>query len=145
MSAEKTPVILEKREYGPDSTAEEREVIRAMIFMHKPDVLYWKEVPVMSIWQVEQFGKRIDELTKNLDHFSILIDLTESKPPNAPIRAALRKVFSPLKKRGVDRAAAFTGKNFLINVAAKFVLGGSGLNFSVHTKKEDAEAAIAKK
>jgi hypothetical protein len=136
--------ILEKRQYGPDSSPEEREAIRAMVYMHRSDVLYWKEVPVMSVWQVEQFKEKIDELTEELDEFSILIDLTNSKPPDARTRAALRNVFTPLGLHGMKRAAAFTGKNFFINVAAKFVLGGSGLKFSVHSTQEAAEKALAR-
>ncbi|MCJ8273217.1 MAG: hypothetical protein MJK04_27925 [Psychrosphaera sp.] len=135
--------VIEKKEYGPDSSEAEIETIKNCVYLHQSDVIYWKEVPVMSCWQVEQFGEKIDELLQNLDSFSLLIDLTDSKPPNAKIRESLRSVFAPLKHRGLKKAAAFTDKNFLINVAAKFVLGGSGLDFSVHTKRSDAEAALA--
>lgn len=136
-------ITIEKREYGPDSSEDETKLIKDCIYMLNENTIYWKEVPVMSVWQVEKFGEKIDELIKNLDDFYILIDLTESKPPNAPVREALRKVFSPLKDRVIS-ASAFTEKNFFINVAAKFVLGGSGLTFSVHKKKEDALEALSK-
>ena len=120
------------------------QAIKDCVFMAAPQVMYWKEVPVMSCWQVEQFGEKIDELLReNISEFCLLIDLTDAKPPNAPIREALRKVFSPLPNRGLQRAAAFTEKNFFINVAAKLVLGGSGLDFSVHSKEADARSKLA--
>ena len=135
---------LERKEYGPDSTDAEIAALRTWVYLHDDNVIYWKEVPVMSCFQVEVFGKKVDELIADLDHFSILIDLTDSTPPNARIRESLRKVFVPLNQRGLVKAAAFTGKNFLINVAAKFVLGGSGLDFSVHSTQSEAQMMIAK-
>lgn len=131
---------VERREYGKESSMHEKKLIQDQVYMLNDMVIYWKEVPVMSVWQVQQFGQKIDKLLKenNLKKFSILIDLTDSSPPNSKIRIELRNVFIPLKERGIAKAVAFTEKNFLINAAAKFVLGGSGLDFTVYKHKEDA-------
>ena len=139
------PLPIERKEYGPDSSPQDIEVLKSQVYLHSDHVVYWKEAPVMSCWQVEVYSTKVDELIADLDSFSILIDLTDTKPPNARIRESLRNMFIPLQKRGLKKAVAFTGKNFLINVAAKFVLGGSGLNFSVYTTKAQAEAQIGGK
>ena len=135
--------LLEERAYDETCTPEEREILLNYVRPYRDNIILWKEAPVMSIWQVEQFGGKLNELVASMDKFSLLIDLTNSKPPNSKLREALRNVFAPLSESGkFEKAAAFTEKNFLINVAAKFVLGGSGLKFSVHTKKEDAEKSL---
>ncbi|PHR53869.1 MAG: hypothetical protein COA44_14955 [Arcobacter sp.] len=137
-------IELEARSYGENSTEEEIEAIRARVYMYSDNIVYWKEVPVMSVWQVQQYQSKMKSLTNNLKHYALLIDLTESKPPNAEIRASLRDVYGPFAEEGLDEAAVFTGKNFLINVAAKFVLGGVGLKkFTVHSKQEDALKALS--
>jgi len=75
---------------------------------------------------------------EGLPTYDLLIDLTEAQPPNAEIRSRLKRLFGA--QSNLRTAAVFTGKNFMLNVAAKFVLGGSvGLkNFSVHTTLEQA-------
>lgn len=133
---------VEARAYGADSTEDEIRAIKSRVYLVEGNVIYWQEVPVMSCWQVERFGEKIEQLLGELEQFHLLIDLRVSRPPSAPIREALRKVFSPLPERGLLRAAAFTEKNFFINVAAKLVLGGAGLAFSVHSNKSDAELAL---
>ena len=135
---------LEKKVYDKDSTPEELEAIRASVYMHSEKVVYWKEAPVMSVWQVEQFGIKLLELTKDLEHFNMIIDLRQAKPPNSWLREALRNVYMPLAEKGIlEVVSVFTGKNFMINVAVKLVLGTLGFkSFSVHSKQEDAEKAL---
>jgi hypothetical protein len=129
----------ERRPYGPESTPAELKAIGDCIYVYEPDVFYWREVPVMSVFQVGIFEQRLNILSSNVPYYDLLIDLIETNPPpNAQIRERLKQVFSGQKK--LRRAAVFTGKNFMLNVAAKFVLGGSiGLkNFSVHQTIEQA-------
>ena len=136
-------LVLERREYGPDSSPDEQELIQNRVFMYRPAVICWHEVPIMSVWQVEQMGVRFEQLTSSLDRFHLLINLSVAKPPNARVRVALRTVFSPAPAAGLDLCAVFTDKNYFINVAAKFVLGGAGLKtVSVHSAQADAEAAL---
>ena len=118
---------LEHREYGPDSSPEERALIRDRVSLYRPHVIYWHEVPVMSVWQVQEMGEQFSTLAARLDRYHLLINLTEARPPNARIRAALRQVFAPTSASGLDRCAVFTDRNYFISVAAKFVLGGAGL------------------
>jgi hypothetical protein len=140
-------VVIEEKEYGPDSSEQEITALRSRVYLYRPNVIYWQEIPIMSCWQVELLGHKLTELIQDLDNFSLLVDLTNSKPPNAQVRQSLRKVFGPLKNQeqenqGLIKISVFTGRNFLINVAAKFVMGGLGLPFSVHSTQCEAELAL---
>jgi hypothetical protein len=132
---------IEVRPYGPDSTPEEIEAIRARVFLHDERTVGYREMPIQTPFHIDQYDAKIQELTAELDTFDLLIDLTEAKPPSAETRARLRKLFSSQTK--MARAAVFTGRNFMLNVAAKFVLSGMGLqSFSVHTTREQALEAL---
>jgi hypothetical protein len=134
-------VELEARPYGPESTPEEIQTIRDRVYVYSGNVVMYYEVPVPSVFQLDLFGEKMEEVTKDMDSYDLLLDLTVAIPPHAEIRARLKRLFSSQAK--MRRAAAFTGRNFMLNVAAKFVLGGSGLrSFSVHKTMEQALAAL---
>lgn len=121
----------EARPYGPGSTPEQVQAIRDCIYLHAPNIIYWRELPVQSVFQFDLFEQRLNELSQDITHYDLLIDLTEAMPPNGECRERLKPLFSGQGK--MRRVAVFTGKNFMLNIAAKFVLGSSvGLkNFSV--------------
>lgn len=132
-------VKFEPRPYGPESTPEELKAIEDRIYLYETGIVMYKELPVQSMFQLDIFERRMTELGDR-NGYSLLIDLTEAKPPNATIRARLQRLYGsqPLRKVGV-----FTGRNFMLNIAAKFVLGGIGLKaFSVHTTLDQALGAI---
>jgi hypothetical protein len=131
-------IQLEARSYGEDSTPEEIAAIRERVYVYRPpNVLMYVEVPVPSAYQLKIFGERMTELSASMDHFDLLIDLTHAKPPSAEIREVLKHVFKAQQK--MRRAAVFTGRNFMLNVAARFVLGSIGLReFTVDKTLQDA-------
>lgn len=132
---------VEARVYGPDSTAQEVASLKSRVYLYAPDIIMWREVPVMSIFQVEKFAEKIRELTSTMSSFSYLIDLQEAPLPSAEIRAKLVEVFKNDPK--LRRIAAFTGKNFLVNIACKFVFTTAGVtDFTVHKTLEQALAAL---
>jgi hypothetical protein len=134
-------VTIEARAYGPESTPEEVAAIKDRIYFFSEKVIMFREVPVQSVFQLDLFEAKLDELAAPLDAYDLLIDLTEAEPPSAAIRARLKALFA--RQRKMRRTAVFTGKNFMLNVAAKFVLAGAGLrSFSVHTTREQALATL---
>lgn len=134
-------IEIEAREYGPEITAEEREALRERIYMFTDDILIWQEVPVQTCNTVAVHGEKVMELTADLENFFLLIDLTEAGRPKAEIIDCLRKVMGSLT--GLRYAAVYTGKNFILNVAAKFVMGRMGfVAYSIHKTKEEALDAI---
>jgi hypothetical protein len=134
------PMKLEARAYGPSSTPAEIEAIKACISLYSADIILYRELPVQSVFHLDLFEERLHELSGGMRAYDLLIDLTEAQFPSGAIRARLKKMFLGQKK--LRRIAVFTGKNFLINTAAKFVLSEPGLSFSVHTELEDALARL---
>jgi hypothetical protein len=130
---------LEARAYGPDSSADEIRAIEERISVYEPGVLMYAEAPVQSEFQLDIFERRMNELGDR-GGYRLLIDLTEAKPPGATVRARLQKLFA---SQPLQAVAIFTGRNFMLNIAAKFVLGGIGLKkFTVHTTQDDALKAL---
>jgi hypothetical protein len=131
---------LAERPYGPESTPEEIKAIEACIYVLADGVLMYKEVPIPSIFQLDIFERRMTELGDR-SGYRLIIDLTEAQPPSAAIRERLKRLFGGQPLR---RVAVFTGKNFMLNIAAKFVLGGIiGLkNVSIHKTREEAVDAV---
>ena len=133
---------LKKRQYGPDLTEDEREAIKSCVYKHDGNIIYFKEVPKHSVPQLQIFWERIREESKALEDYCLLIDLTESSPPPADVRQFLSEGFTELRPK-LRYVGVFTGKSFLMNIAAKFVLSAAlTIKFSVHKTKEEALKAI---
>jgi hypothetical protein len=136
-----TPLPVEARPYGPDSTPEEIAALKSRIYLYAPDIILWQEVPVMTVFQVEKFAEKVDELRRGLTSFRYLIDLREAPLPAPEVRAKLVSVFKDDAK--LRDLAVFTGKNFLVNIACKFVFTAAGLRgFTIHKTLEQALAAL---
>jgi len=134
--------VFEKRQYGPDFTDEENAALKSCIYKYNEDIICFKEVPKQSVSQLHIFFERIKEETKDLEAYFVLVDLTEATPPPSDVRQFLSKKFSDLAPN-LKYSGVFTGKFFLMNIAAKFVLSGAlGDKFSVHKTKEEALSAI---
>jgi hypothetical protein len=131
----------EVRPYGPSSTPEEVQAIKDCIYLYKPGVVMYRELPIQSIFQLDLFHEKLNDVGSKLASYALLIDLIEAKPPNAEIRTRLKTLFG--SQTNMRTAAVFTGKNFMLNVAAKFVLSGIGLkSFSVHKTLDEALEAV---
>jgi hypothetical protein len=113
----------EARPYGPDSTPEEIEAIKARIYVYEPGILYWRELPVQSVFHLDIVEQRLNQEAAAWPHYDMLIDLVEATAPSAEVRQRLRRLIIGQSK--LRRHAVFTGKNFLLNIAGKFIFGGS--------------------
>lgn len=135
------PVKIEPRAYGPGSTRAEIEAIKARVYPYRRDVVMYLEMPVQSLFHLDLFEQRLTEISSRMSSFTLLIDLTVAEFPSASIRARLKKLFAGQRK--LRRIAVFTGKNFIINSAAKFVLSDDAMPpFSVHTMLDQALATL---
>lgn len=131
----------ESRPYGPDCTAEELQALSDCVFVYEPGIIYWRELPVQSEFQLDLFDRRLTELTRDMVSYRLLIDLLTATPPNAAIRGVLRRIFGGQHK--LERAALFSGKNFIVNIASKLVATNAGLkNFTVYRTLEEALADL---
>jgi hypothetical protein len=114
-------IEIEKKAYGSDATPEEIQLLRARVYKYDEHTIYWKEVPIMSKFQVEVYFDKMAELSSGLDSLYLIIDLVEAAPPDAKIRKQLSQGFNTFDS-SLRKIAVFTEKNFLLNIAAKFVL-----------------------
>ncbi len=131
-------LVLERRAYGPDSTEQEQRAIRNLVTVHSDGVIVYREPPVVTKFTLDLFWERIRELSEGLDRFYLIADLTDTRPPNQEVRRYLRDLYATIHPEYV---AIFTGKNFVLNVAAKFVLG-MALGKIPHSVHKDIEGAL---
>ncbi len=136
--------MIERRAYGPKSTPEEIALIRQRIQPHSAEVVLLREMPVQSLFQVGIFEERLYEITRNMRSFGLLVDLTEADFPSAEVRTRLKKMFGSFP--AMRAIGVFTGRNFLINTAAKYILSEHGLPpFDVLKTREEALDALARR
>src|SRR5262245_19822437 len=112
---------IEARAYGPDSTPEQKQAIKDRIFLHEPGIVCMREMPVQHVFHYSVFEERINEVIKDVLHYDLLIDLIEAAPPSAEVRERIKLFFAAQPK--LRRVGIFTGKNFAVNLVAKFLLG----------------------
>jgi hypothetical protein len=115
--------MIEKRAYGPDSSEAEIAALRALVGVHAGIAAFYEEVPVMSCFQIEVCFGRVEELLHEHDLHGLIVDLRRSGRPGAAVRDKLRTAIAALAPQ-LERVAVFTGRNLLINVAARFVMAG---------------------
>lgn len=135
--------MAENKEYTKENASpEEVESLRENVFFLEEDIIYFRELPVMSEFGIEVMWGKVNELIKPGKKYYLIIDLVGSKPPGANLRGPLKEWMNKVSS-GIHGAYVFTEKNKLINLVAKFVLSGSGFpEFIIHKTKEEALATL---
>jgi len=134
-------VEIEARAYGPESSPEEIAAIRDRVSLFADGILRFREVPVPTPFAIDVAFDRIHELVASMERYHLLLDLTEASRPSAAVRAHLRTRFSDLPRPPIH-VGVFTGANFMLNMAAKFVLTSCVPALSVHKTEAQALHAI---
>lgn len=126
-----------------NSTPEEIQSIKDCIYIYEPGIIYWYETPCITEFSIAMMSEKVEEISKGLEKYAFLIDLTRAHRPNAEARMNLKKMFASPKLTFV---VVFTEKNMLLNMAAKFVLSSTvgEKKFLVVKKKEEAIEAARK-
>jgi hypothetical protein len=135
-------LIIEKRKYDSDSTPEEIEMLKKRVCLLNEDTIYYNEVPVINTFQMDVMLPIIEELIDTNKSNYLLINLVDSKTPDAEQRDKLKTTLQPLSKH-IAHAAVYTNKNKMNNIIAKFVLSGILENYSIHQTKEQALKKIS--
>jgi len=134
---------IEARPYGPDSTPEEIEAIRARLTWYEPGILLWRELPVQTIFSVRIKMIRLGEMVKEVNGpITELVDLSEAGSPPQEVRAELARVYKNHDR--LKKFAIITGKNFLSNVFARFISSLIGFSATFHQTLEEAAAELKK-
>lgn len=135
--------IIEPQAYGPDCSAAVKEFLIARVTPFRHDIVLLKEIPVQSEFSIDLMFDQVEKIAESMGPFYALVDLTEAQRPPARMREYLRKRLGRLTS--LKYVALFTGKNFVLNMAAQFVFGTTTFSsFSVHKTQEEALLAIEK-
>lgn len=133
-------IEIEARPYGPGSTEAEREALRNCASLVEEGIVLFRAVPVPTRFQLDLAFDRIEELMAKGPKFALIIDLSRGQRPSAEVRAHLRHRFSSLS--GLAHTSVYVGPNFVLTVAARFVLHGAGhSSVTFHRRYEDAVEA----
>jgi len=136
--------VFEKRPYKEDASPEEIQAIKNNISIYNSNIIYYNEIPVVSPFSIEISFDQVELLAKQLDSYGLLIDVRNSKRPDAETRRVINNRFFKLCEN-VEHVAFCTGSNFLINTVARFVVHRTSLNsFSINKTIEQSIAEIEK-
>ncbi|MBG15576.1 MAG: hypothetical protein CL853_04400 [Crocinitomicaceae bacterium] len=104
-------------------------------------VIVFKESKKTSTSQVNEYFDYLDSISQN-NNFHLIMDLSDTSPPTAEIRAVLRDRFKAMESRIISYHV-YVGKNFLLKVAVKFVGASIGLgSFKLHNSIDQAKKYI---
>ncbi|MEL6925602.1 MAG: hypothetical protein AAFO94_16275 [Bacteroidota bacterium] len=134
----------ESRQYHADATPAEIQAIKESVFIYDPKIVYVRELPVASSFSINLIFDQTLLLGEQLGDYGMLIDIRNTARPDAKTRRAINQRFYKICEE-VSHVAFCTGKNTLINTAAKFVMFQTNLeSFSVNRTPEEAAASIKK-
>jgi len=137
--------VFEKRPYLEDSTLEEIQAIKNNVIIYDPQVIYIEELPVVSPFSMELAFDQIDILGKDLGQHGLLIDVRNTKRPDAKSRRVVNQRFGQLCEN-LSHVAFCTGKNFLFNTTVWFVMNQTNLeSFSINKTIAEAVQSIKDK
>jgi hypothetical protein len=137
------------RSYGPDSSPEELQALRDRVFLVEPGIIYWHEIPVQGAFTLNLMEERVIALIREHGARGIVVDLSDTQAPTPEVRELLRPFVQRMIER-TSRYVIFTGKNFLVNASAKFVLaalfgrGRVGLKRTREEALQDVRDALAR-
>lgn len=107
-------------------------------------IVIYKEAPQTSVAQINLFFDYVYEVTAGRD-FHFIVDLSETNPPNAEIRNAIKSRIKPMEKNVISYNL-YVGRNILLKIAVKFVGASVGLQkFNVFNSIDEAKKYLIEK
>lgn len=135
----------EQRAYNENATPEEIQAIKDGVFAYDENVIYVKEIPIVSPFSINICFDEMERLGKEMIKHGILIDIRDTQKPDSKTRRVINGRFSKICE-SVEHVSFCTGKNVIINTAARFVLYQTNLDsYSIHKTAEAAFKAIKEK
>jgi len=134
----------QKIPYGPDSTPEIQEAIRSRVSLLEDKVILLDEIPVVSPFSIRLVFAEMTKLSEDFTKCAYLVDVSNTSIPDAETRGYINMEFKNTL-HSVKHVAFVTGKNFIINTAARFVMFQTNLeSFSINKTREEALVIIKK-
>jgi hypothetical protein len=120
------PHEIEDRVYGPGLTPEERAAIAARVSLVQPDIVVCREMPRLSPTSMSILFDTIEAQIATLaGSFVLVLDISQTRRPDAPTRATLRRRGADLLPR-VRHTCVVLGGDVLMNAVARLVLYSLG-------------------
>jgi len=140
MSTNVEDQILKNIYYTEDASAEEIQAIKSRVSLLDENIILLNEIPKVSPFSIKLVFEEMTAFAKELTNCAYLIDISETAVPNAETRRYINAQFQA-SLANVKHVSFITGRNFIINTAAKFVMYQTNLkSFSiVKNKKEGIE------
>ena len=117
-----------------------------LVWVHNKDkrIIFYREPSTTSKEQLDFNFQTIYELAKPFEDFYLILDLTKAKRPGPEIRQHILEKFA-LIQPNLSHLAIYTGKNFILNMAATFIMKKTGLkSYSIHKTLAEAEKKLGK-
>ncbi len=127
---ENTQSIIQPQQYHADNDEAIIEAIKNRVFVYEPGIIYIKEIPVPSPFTVNLVCDQALELGKQFDKWSLIVDITETKRPDAKTRRVIFEKFTNISK-GISHIAYYTN-GILFNTIIRFVMYGLENSYSVN-------------
>jgi hypothetical protein len=119
-------------------SAADIEAFSARVWVNDEGIVFFEEVPVMTVFGVDAEWDRFEELTAGRDHINYIVDLTQTQRPTAEVRAALKRRIARVKAR-LGYGALVIGDNVLMRAAARLISFSIGIGpMSMHMTREEA-------
>jgi len=112
---------LEKKKYNEDASPEIIKLIKSRVTIVEDNIILLKEIPTASPFSVKIIFDEIEKLSSKFNTCGYLIDLNESNIPDSETRQHINERFKNAVSN-VQHVSFVTGKNFIINTAARFVM-----------------------
>lgn len=135
----------EKRKYTEDASLEEITAIKNTVYLYNSQIIYFKDLPVVSSFSTNITFDQIELLAKNIGPCGLLLDVSESAKPDASTRRTLTNRQKKLPDN-IRHLAFVTKSNIIVRTFIKFVMFQSVLkSYSVNSAIEEALSSINKK
>lgn len=139
---EVSDIILQDVFYNEDAPPEIIQAIKNRVFLIEDNIIVLDELQKVTPFSLNIVFTEMTELAKQLPKCAYLIDITDTTVPNAEARRFINAQFQATLSN-VKHVTFVTGKNFLINTAAKFVMYQTNLkSFSIDKTREDGISKI---
>ncbi len=122
------------------------DLVKSRFAIVDEDIITYNEVPEISVLSIEIFFRELKIFMSSLDNCYLLVSLVEAQLPSALNRRHISKNFKKIASgdNNLKHVVFVTGKNFIINTAARFVMHQNGIkSFSMTERTDLALAKIA--
>jgi len=134
----------EKMAYGEDSLPHVIKAIESRVSILENGVILLNEIPIVSPFSINIVFSRMADYAESMEKCGYLIDITKTEIPNAETRRVINSEFQSTLSN-VKHVSFVTGRNFIINTAARFVMYQTSLDsFSISKTRADGINEIKK-